>query len=114
MLKVNINNIELARSRIYRRLVVLCLVLFALYPFFDATLDAYSDHLNHPIRMTPDNRVCSARHHHTPKIVALFQRVSFPAIDGPVFLFYRTIPVAIIRASQSCPRASSDLSPPVI
>ena len=117
MQKVNIYNIGLTRSRICRLLFVLCLVLFALYPLFDAALDAYSDHLTHPLRMTPDDRICAARHNdHVPNISALFQRVSVPAIDCPVFHFFRNsaIPVAVIRNSQSCPTVFSDLSPPVI
>jgi hypothetical protein len=118
MLKIKRNKNELSRSRIYRRLFVLCLALFALYLLFDAAWDAHSDHLTHPLRMTPDDRVCSSRHNdHNPKIIALFQRVPIPAIDGPFFHFIgkiRTILAALIKNSRSCPPIFSDLSPPVI
>lgn len=117
MLKVNIHN-DPPRSRINRRrrLLLLVLVLFALYPILDAALDAYSDHLTHPLRMTPDDRMCSVRHHHTPKTTTFFQRVSFPAIDDPFFYFFknRAIPAVAIKISQSCPPVSSDLSPPIV
>ena len=117
MLKVIINNIELAQSRIYRRLLVPCLVLFALYTLFYAALDAYSDHLNHPVRMMPDDRMYSEHHKdHTPNIIALFQRVSILVAEGPVWYFHarRTIPANAVNASQCRFPVSSDLSPPFI
>jgi hypothetical protein len=116
MLNINLHN-ELQRGRIFRYLLVLFLVLVAFYPLFDAALDAYSDHLTHPFRMTPEDRVCSARHnHHAPKMVALFQRDSVPSMEDPFFHFFgkRTIPAIAIKTSQSCPPKSSDLSPPVV
>jgi hypothetical protein len=116
MLIVNINNHGLPRGRIYRLLLMLFLVLVTFYPIFDAALDAYSDHLTHPLRMTPDDRVCSARHHHTPKSIALFQRVSVPSTEDPAFHFFRTrpIPAVAMKSFQSYLPASSDLSPPVV
>lgn len=96
---------------------MLFVLLFAFYPILDSALDAYSDHLTHPLRMTPDDRMCSARNnHYAQKMTALFQRVSILQIDEMVFYFSgkRAIPVTAIKTSQSCFPASSDLSPPVI
>jgi len=115
MLNIKFNNVHLARNRIYRRLLVLCLLLFAAYPLFDAALDAHTDHLLHSIRMSPDDRLhAERRNDHTLKIIALFHRVSFPAIEKPVFYFFKTgtLPVVTMKYSQTC-SPSSDLSPPV-
>ncbi len=117
MLKVNIHNIELARSRIYRRLLVLCLVLFAFYPLFDAALDAYSDHLTHQLRMTPDDRVCSSRHNdYSSQKVAVIHQVSLSGMEGPAcFSFGRKmIPKKKKKAYLYSFPLSSDPSPPVI
>jgi hypothetical protein len=117
MMGIKFDNIDIARNRIYRRLLVLCLILFALYPLFDAALDAYTDHMLHPVRMSPDDRLRSERRNdHSPKIIALFHRVSFPAIEEPVFYFFKTgtMPAVAIKTSQTCPPLSSDPSPPVV
>ncbi len=111
MLKVNINTIELARSRIYRRLLVLCLVLFAFYPLIDAALDAYSDHLTHPLRMTPDDRVCSSRHNdHSSQKVAVIHQVSLSGMEGPACFSFgrRVIPADTRKAYQDSFPLSSD------
>jgi hypothetical protein len=117
MQKINIYNIGLARSRICRHLLVVCLVLFALYPLFDAALDAYSDHLNHPIRMTPDDRMYSARHNdHTNQKVVVFHQVFLPGMEGPVCFSFgrRPIPADALKTAQNRFPLSSDLSPPFI
>jgi len=117
MQKINIYNIRFARSRICRHLLVVCLVLFAIYPLFDAALDAYSDHLNHPIRMAPDDRVCSSRHNdHSSQKIAVHHQVSLPGMQSPACFSFgkRPIPADALKTTQNRFPLSSDLSPPFI
>lgn len=114
MLKLNINT-GFPRSPMLVRLVVLILIVIAFYPIFDSALDAYSDHLTHPLRMSPDERIHSDdRNHHTPKII-VFQRSGIPPISEFVFHLsrLRATPALEIKTSEGSLPQSSDLSPPV-
>jgi hypothetical protein len=106
----------LPESRFFKWLLVLLLILVAFYSIFDAALDAYSDHLTHPVQTIPDDRTYVARHHQAPKNVVFLHRVPYSALDGQVFYFFRTgtLPAVALTTSQECPPVSSDLSPPVV
>src|SRR5574341_487474 len=103
MPKIKFDKFDLNRSRTHRRVLVLCLVLFAFYPLIDAALDAYSDHLTHPLRMTPDDRVCSSRHNgHSSQKAAAIHQISLPGMESPVCFSFgrRMIPADVKNAYQ--------------
>lgn len=115
MPKIEFDNFELTRGRMCRRVLVLCLALFAIYPLLDAALDAYSDHALHDFRMSPDERAnMSSRKDGPSRIIGFSHRISFSVTEDPIISEFelKAVIVVTIRSTHTSSPLSSDSSPP--